>query len=89
MTHSLWPLSLLGLNVPRVDFSLPEPQKHAIFTDFGSDLRKNGAFRGKVCSLEVGTDFEKLQFTFSSLVDAGWNSQDTYDSDFWVAQKSV
>jgi hypothetical protein len=40
-----------GIIVSGVDFSLPEPQKHAIFTDFDSDLRENRAFQRKVCSL--------------------------------------
>ena len=66
-----------GIIVPGVDFSLQEPQKHAIFTDFGSDLRKNGAFRRKVCSLEVRVNFQDLHFTFSSLVVPGCTSRDT------------
>jgi hypothetical protein len=57
-----------GISVPGVDFSQPELQNISFFSDFDSELRKNGAFRGKVCSLEVATNFEKLQFTFSSLV---------------------
>ena len=71
-----------GIIVPGVDFSLPEPQKHAIFTDFGSDLRKNGAFRRKVCSLEVAIKLKDLQFTFTALVNPVKPLQDTYDSDF-------
>ena len=66
-----------GIIVPGVDFSLPEPQKHAIFTDFGSDLRKKRAFSRKVCSLEVATNFEELQFTFSALVNLGKPLRDT------------
>ena len=54
--------------VPGVDFSQLEPEKHAIFTDFGSDLREKRAFSRKVCSLEVATNFEELQFTFTALV---------------------
>ena len=65
-----------GIIVPREDFSLPEPQKHASFTDFGSDLREKRAFSRKVSSLEG------LQFTFSELPWLGKATQDTYDSDF-------
>ena len=57
-----------GIIVPGVNFSLSEPQENAFFTDFDSYLRQKRAFSGKVCSLEVATNFEKLQFTFSSLV---------------------
>ena len=71
------PPQFVGIIVHGVDFSLPEPQKHAIFTDFGSDLQENGAKWGKVCSLEVATNFEKLQFTFSSLVLPGPPIRDT------------
>jgi hypothetical protein len=56
-----------GISVPGVNFSQPEPQNISFFSDFDSELRKNGAFWGKVCSLEVVTNFEKLKFTFSSL----------------------
>ena len=66
-----------GIIVPGVDFSLPEPQKHAIFTDFDSDLRQKRAFSGNVCSLEVAKKFKKLQFTFSSLVLPDPASRDT------------
>jgi hypothetical protein len=66
-----------GINVTGVNFSHPEPQKHAIFTDFDSDLRKMRAFSRKVCSLEVATKFEELQFTFSSLVVPACASRDT------------
>ena len=67
-----------GIIVPGVDFSLLEPQKHAFFfTDFDSDLRQKRAFSGKVCSLEVATQFEELQFTFSSLVLCGPLLRDT------------
>ena len=72
-----------------MDFSQPKPQKQAIFTDFDRDLRKNGAFRRKVCSLEVVTNFKDLQFTFTDLVVPGGPLQDTYDSDFLMAQKNV
>ena len=71
-----------GIIVPGVDFSLPEPQKHAIFTDFDSDLRKNGAFRRKVCSLEVAIKLKDLQFTFTTLLELVGALQVTYDSDF-------
>jgi hypothetical protein len=53
------------------------PQNISFFSDFDSELRKNGEFWGKVCSLEVATNFEKLQFTSSSLVVAGCRSRDT------------
>jgi hypothetical protein len=66
-----------GISVPGVNFSQPEPQNISFFTDFDSDLRENGAFWGKVCSLEVATNFEKLRFTFSSLVGPGRASRDT------------
>jgi hypothetical protein len=39
-----------GIIVPGVNFSQPEPQNISLFTDFGSDLRENRAFWGKVCS---------------------------------------
>ena len=71
-----------GIIVPGVDFSLLEPQKHAIFTDFGSDLRKNGAFRRKVCSLEVRLNCQDLHFTFTALLELVGALQVTYDSDF-------
>ena len=71
-----------------VDFSQPKPQKQAIFTDFDSDLRKNCAFSRKVSSLEVVTNFKDLQFTFTELARLGKALQDTYDSDFWMAQKN-
>ena len=58
----------VGISVPGVDFSQPELQKHAIFTDFGSELWKNSAFQRKVCSLEVGVNFQDLHFTFTALV---------------------
>jgi hypothetical protein len=57
-----------GIIVSGVDFGLQEPQKHAFFTDFGSDLRKIRAFSRKVRSLEVVMKLKVLQFTFSSLV---------------------
>ena len=65
-----------------VNFSQPKPQKQAIFTDFDSDLRKNGALRRKVSSLEVVTNFKDLQFTFIDLVGLVGALQVTYDSDF-------
>ena len=58
-----------GIIVPGADFSPPEPQKLAIFTDFYSDLRQKRAFSGKVCSLEVGVNFQDLHFTFTALVE--------------------
>jgi hypothetical protein len=75
-------LSLLGLNVPGVNFSHPEPQKHAIFTDFDCDLWKNRAFQGKVCFLEVALKLKDLQFTFTAQVVPAGPLEDTYDSDF-------
>jgi hypothetical protein len=65
------------ISVPRVNFSQPEPQNISFFTDFDSDLREKREFSGKVCSLEVATNFEKLQFTLSSLVVEGCRSRDT------------
>ena len=65
-----------------MNFSPPELQKHAIFTDFDSDLWKNGALPAKVCSLEVGVNFQDLHFTFCELARLGKATQDTYDSDF-------
>jgi len=53
------------------------PQNISFFSDFGTDLRQKRAFSGKVCSLEVATNFERLQFTFSSLVGPGRPSRDT------------
>ena len=66
-----------GIIVPEVDFSLPEPQKNAIFTDFDRYLRQKRAFSGKVCSLEVDVNLKDLQFTFSSLVVPACPSRDT------------
>jgi hypothetical protein len=43
-------------------------QNISFFTDFDSDLREKQGFKDKVFSLEVVTNFEKLQFTFPSLV---------------------
>ena len=65
-----------------VDFSQPKPQNQAIFTDFDSDLRKNGEVRRKVSSLEVVTNFKDLQFTFIDLVGLVGALRVTYDSDF-------
>ena len=65
-----------------MNFSYPEPQNHAIFTDFGSDLWKNGAFPAKVCFLEVGVNFQDLHFTFTALVEPVGALEDTYASDF-------
>ena len=65
-----------------MDFSLPEPQKHAIFTDFDRDLRKNGAFPAKVCSLEVRLNCQDLHFTFTALLELVGALQVTYDSVF-------
>jgi hypothetical protein len=46
-------------------------------SDFGSDLQGIRTFSHHVCSLEVVTNFEKLQFTFSSLVVPACASRDT------------
>jgi hypothetical protein len=59
---------LTGISVPGVNFSQPEPKNISFLTDFDSDLRENGAFWGKVCSLEVAIKLKDLQFTFSPLV---------------------
>ena len=56
------------ISVTGVGFSQLKPQKSAFFTDFDSDLRKNGAFRRKVSSLEVAIKLKDLQFTFIALV---------------------
>ena len=61
----LFPVLLFNLK----DVSHPEPQKHAIFTDFDSDLRKNGAFWRSKYFLKVVIKLKDLQFTFSALVD--------------------
>jgi hypothetical protein len=68
--------------VPGVNFSHLKPQKSSFFTDFGSDLRKNRAFRGKVCFLEVALKLKDLQFTFTAQVVPVGPLEDTYDSDF-------
>jgi hypothetical protein len=70
-------LLFTGISVPGLNFSQPEPQNISFFTDFASDLRENGEFWGKVCSLEVVTNFEKLQLTFSLLVVPVCPSRDT------------
>ena len=41
------------------------PKNISFFSDFDSDLQGNGAFWGKVCSLEVVTNFEKLYLFFT------------------------
>ena len=51
-----------------MDFSQPEPQKHAFFTDFGSYLRQNGAFPAGPSFLKVAVNLKDLQFTFTALV---------------------
>ena len=66
-----------GINVPGVEFSQTEPQKHAFLSDFGSDLWQNGDFRRLVCSLEVVLKFKVLQFTFSELARLTKALQDT------------
>ena len=66
-----------GINVAGVNFSQPEPQKNAFFSDFGSDLRKIRAFSRIVRSLEVAVKLEELQFTFSELARLGKALQDT------------
>jgi hypothetical protein len=68
---------LAGIIVPGVDFGQLEAQNISFFTDFASDLWEKRGFSGKVCSLEVVTNFEKLQFTFPLLVGPGRPSRDT------------
>ena len=60
-----------GISVPGVDFSQTEPQKHAFFTDFGSDLREKRAFSGSKYFLKVSMKLKELQFTFTELVEEG------------------
>ena len=60
-----------GISGLGVNFGLPDPQKKAFFTDFGSYLRKIRAFSRKVRSLEVAMKLKVLQFTFSSLAYLG------------------
>ncbi len=73
---SMTPL-LSGLSVPRVDFSQLQPQKNAFFSDFGSDMRQNGGFRGSKYFLKVAVKLKDLQFTFSELVWPGKDGRDT------------
>jgi hypothetical protein len=70
------------ISVPGVNFSQLKPQKSTFFTDFGSDLQKNGAFWRKVCSLEVALKLKVLQLTFTAQARPGKAPQDTHDSDF-------
>ena len=63
---SMTPL-LTRIIVSRVDCSQPEPQKHAFFSDFGSDLRQNLGFTGLKYFLKVVLKLKVLQFTFSEL----------------------
>ena len=65
------------ISVPGVNFSQPEPQKSSFFTDFGSDLRKNRAFQGKVCFLEVALKLKVLQLTLTALVVPSGPLRDT------------
>ena len=65
------------IRVPGVDYSQPEPQKHAFFSDFGSDLQQKGAKGRKVCSLKVVLKLKVLQFTFSELARPGKALEDT------------
>jgi hypothetical protein len=58
-----------AFSVSGVDYSQPEPQKHAILTDFGSDLRQKGGFRGSKYFLKVAMKLKVLQFTFTELVN--------------------
>jgi hypothetical protein len=66
-----------GINVPGVEFSQTEPQKHAFFSDFGSDLRQNLAFSGSKYFLKVVLKLKVLQFTFTELVVPVGALQDT------------
>jgi hypothetical protein len=61
----------------KVNFGLLEPQKHAFFTDFGSDLWQNGGFRGSKYFLKVVIKLKDLQFTFTALVGPVGPLQDT------------
>jgi hypothetical protein len=73
---SMTPL-LTGISVPRVDYSQPEPQNHAFFSDFGSDLQQNGAFWRSKYFLKVVLKLKVHQFTFSELARLGKALQDT------------
>ena len=53
-----------GISVSGVDYCQPEPQNHAFFSDFDSDLRQNRAFSRSKCFLEVAMKLKELQFTF-------------------------
>ena len=66
-----------GISVCGVDFGLYERQKNAFFTDFGSDLQKNGAFWRSKYFLKVAMKLKELQFTFTALVYPGLPLQDT------------
>jgi hypothetical protein len=66
-----------GISVPGVDFSQPEPQKNAFFSDFGSDLRKIRAFSGSKYFLKVVIQLRDLQFTFSEVAWLGLALRDT------------
>jgi hypothetical protein len=54
-----------------------EPQKHAFFSDFGSDLQQNGAFWRSKYFLKVAMKLKVLQFTFTALVEPVGAGQDT------------
>ena len=73
---SMTPL-FTGITVPGVDFGLQERRKNAFFTDFGSDLRQNGAFWRSKYFLKVAMKLKELQFTFTELVWPGLALQDT------------
>jgi hypothetical protein len=66
-----------GIRVPGVEFSQTEPQKHAFLSDFGSDLRQNGAFWRSKYFLKVVLKLKVLQFTFSELAMLGNALEDT------------
>ena len=66
-----------GISVSGVDYSQTEPQKHAFFSDFGSDLRQNGGERGSKYFLKVVMKLKVLQFTFTALARPGKALEDT------------
>jgi hypothetical protein len=73
--------------VPGVNFSLPEPQKRAFFSDFDSEFWKNGAFQRKVCSLEVAVNLKDLHLIFTALLVLGGALQVTRQQLFEWLQK--
>ena len=72
MTPLLSWISVFGVN-----FGLPDPQKNAFFTDFGSDLWQNRGFSGSKYFLKVVIKLKDLQFTFTELAWLGLALRDT------------